>query len=173
MDFIFDNISIIGLGIFVFVMMVSHAMTGNVDESEEETKPYTPLPQNRPVQKKRNAQKRPRPAYKRTTPQSGYGNAWQDLKTPSQQEKKIIQPIVEKSSTAFDSTDIEKTYSREIENSSISDVENKKIFTTKVSPNNNEFSDILNNKNSLRRAFVMSEILGKPKALRRQNNGSI
>ncbi len=165
MDFIFDNIVIIAFLVYAVVIVASKIVSGAGVEDEEEKKPYTPLPKNRPITKKKIQPARRRPT-RDNTPPTNYDNPWTGIEIPTVIPQQI-QPVVEKDIPIFNSTDIEKTYLSEIEKPTISAIENKKISSAKISKNKNEFSDILSDKNSLRRAFVASEILGKPKALRR------
>ncbi len=165
MDFIFDNIFIIAFLLYALVIVASKMVSSASVEDDEEQKPYTPLPKNRPTNPKRVQPTRPRPA-RNNTPPTSYDNPWSGIEIPTTTPPQI-KPIFEENVDVFDSADVEKTYSSEIEMPTISAIENKKITPAKISKNKNEFSEILSNQNSLRRAFVMSEILGKPKALRR------
>lgn len=175
-EFIFDNIAIVGFVLYALIIFVSKIFTATDSQADEQRRPPVKTPRHRPVVN--------RPAHTYQTPQKDV----QVFKFPEAEpyfSGTKIEPIEDFKDdffeTEYDVDSPRKMVEQMTADSHIFYGENsytpdesilrgeqeieipKKIVDTAKSQN--EFDDILKDTNSLRKAFVASEILGKPKSM--------
>ena len=175
-EFIFDNIAIVGFVLYALIIFVSKIFTATDSQADEKQSPPVKTPRHKPVVNK------PTQAYQ--TPQKDV----QVFKFPEEEpyfEGTKIEPIEDIEDdffgTEYDVDSPRKMVEQMTANSHIfyggnsytpdesilrgeQEIENPEKIA-EPAKSQNEFDDILKDTNSLRKAFVASEILGKPKAM--------
>ena len=174
-DFIFDNIAIIGFVLYALIVFVSKIFT--IDDSQVDAPQRSPVktrPQNKPVSSPQrnesyNFPEKQSPLFDIT--KNEQIEDFDDEKVENNYNvdapRKLMEQMTEHSHFFHDGN----SYTPDESFLQDDDDNNDDVILSEKPKNDNqtsqnEFDDILKDNNALRKAFVASEILGKPKSMR-------
>lgn len=173
-DFIFDNIAIVGFVLYALIIFVSKIFSqGNVDENER--RPVATPHRNKPIShpQKYNAPKpqtynfpKAEDTYfggKKIEPIEDFDDEFFADEYDADTPRKLVEQM------SANAHFFHEDNSCVPEESILQDDNNDVILAEETKdenqPTQNDFADILKDTNALRKAFVASEILGKPKSM--------
>ena len=170
-DFIFDNIAIIGFVLYALIVFVSKIFT--IDDSQVDAPQRSPVkrPQNKPVSSPQrnesyNFPEKQSPLFDITKNEQieDFDDNVVEDNSNVDAPRKLMEQMTAHSHFFHggNSCTPDESILREDGNDDV-------ILSENLKDNNstqNEFTDILKDNNALRKAFVASEILGKPKSMR-------